>query len=170
MADQPATPAPSAPDYRNTVFLPATDFPMKAGLPQLEAKLLARWEEMDLYKLLRATAKGREKFVLHDGPPYANGHLHMGTALNKILKDVINRSQQMLGKDAPYVPGWTATACRSNGRSSRSTARRARTRTRSRSSTSAASAASSRSAGSTSSAPSSSGWVCWATGTIPTPP
>ncbi|MBX7198653.1 MAG: isoleucine--tRNA ligase [Rhodospirillaceae bacterium] len=106
MADQPATPAPSAPDYRNTVFLPATDFPMKAGLPQLEAKLLARWEEMDLYKLLRATAKGREKFVLHDGPPYANGHLHIGHALNKILKDVIVRARQMTGYDSNYVPGW----------------------------------------------------------------
>src|SRR6478609_8709401 len=106
MADQPATPAPATPDYRNTVFLPATDFPMKAGLPQLEAKLLARWEEMDLYKVLRETAKGREKFVLHDGPPYANGHLHIGHALNKILKDVIVRARQMMGYDSNYVPGW----------------------------------------------------------------
>ncbi len=103
MADQPA---PATPDYRTTVFLPATDFPMKAGLPQLEAKLLARWEEMDLYKLLRETAKGREKFVLHDGPPYANGHLHIGHALNKILKDVIVRARQMMGYDSNYVPGW----------------------------------------------------------------
>jgi len=93
-------------DYKNTVFLPATDFPMKAGLPDLEPKLLARWKAMDLYAKLREDAKGREKFVLHDGPPYANGHLHLGHALNKILKDVVVRSQQMTGKDAPYVPGW----------------------------------------------------------------
>jgi len=93
-------------DYKNTVFLPKTDFPMKAGLPDLEPKLLARWEKIGLFERLRAAAKGREKFVLHDGPPYANGNLHIGHALNKILKDVITRSQQMLGKDADYVPGW----------------------------------------------------------------
>lgn len=93
-------------DYRATVFLPATDFPMKANLPQREPDFLARWEAMGLYRRLRDTAKGREKFVLHDGPPYANGNIHIGHAMNKILKDVIVRSQQMLGKDAPYVPGW----------------------------------------------------------------
>jgi isoleucyl-tRNA synthetase len=97
---------PDAPDYRATVFLPATDFPMKAGLPQLETKLLARWKEMDLYRVLRESAKGRTKFVLHDGPPYANGHLHIGHALNKILKDVITRARQMMGYDSNYVPGW----------------------------------------------------------------
>jgi isoleucyl-tRNA synthetase len=93
-------------DYRATVFLPKTDFPMRASLPMREPEILARWERQDLYRQLRESAAGREKFVLHDGPPYANGHLHMGTALNKILKDVVNRSQQMLGKDAVYVPGW----------------------------------------------------------------
>jgi isoleucyl-tRNA synthetase len=93
-------------DYRSTVFLPKTDFPMRGGLPDNEPKLLKRWDELDLYKRLRAESKGRELFILHDGPPYANGHLHIGHALNKILKDVINRSQQMLGKDANYVPGW----------------------------------------------------------------
>ncbi|MDA0218662.1 MAG: isoleucine--tRNA ligase [Proteobacteria bacterium] len=93
-------------DYKSTLFLPETDFPMRAGLPQREPELLARWEAMDLYAVLREDSKGREKFILHDGPPYANGHLHIGHALNKILKDVINRSQQMLGKDANYVPGW----------------------------------------------------------------
>ncbi len=93
-------------DYRDTVFLPRTDFPMKADLPRREPDLVARWDADDLYARQREAAAGREKFVLHDGPPYANGHLHMGTALNKILKDVINRNQQMLGKDAPYVPGW----------------------------------------------------------------
>ena len=93
-------------DYKSTLFLPETDFPMRAGLPQREPELLARWEVMDLYRVLREDSRGREKFILHDGPPYANGHLHIGHALNKILKDVINRSQQMLGKDANYVPGW----------------------------------------------------------------
>ena len=93
-------------DYRATVFLPKTAFPMKANLAAREPEILARWAELGLYERLREQAKGREKFILHDGPPYANGHLHMGTALNKILKDVVNRSQQMLGKDAVYVPGW----------------------------------------------------------------
>ncbi len=93
-------------DYKPTVFLPRTDFPMRAGLPKREPEILARWQKMGLYKRLRDNAKGREKFILHDGPPYANGNLHMGHAMNKILKDVINRSQQMLGKDANYVPGW----------------------------------------------------------------
>ena len=93
-------------DYKSTLFLPQTEFPMRAGLPQREPDMLARWEKLDLYNTLRADSKGREKFILHDGPPYANGHLHIGHALNKILKDVINRSQQMLGKDANYVPGW----------------------------------------------------------------
>src|SRR5690606_27676496 len=93
-------------DYRSTIFLPKTDFPMRAGLAKREPEILARWQDMDLYRRQREVAKGREKYVLHDGPPYANGHLHIGHALNKILKDVINRSQQMLGKDANYVPGW----------------------------------------------------------------
>jgi isoleucyl-tRNA synthetase len=93
-------------DYRPTVFLPKTDFPMRGDLPKREPLILARWESMDLYRRLREASRGREKFVLHDGPPYANGEIHLGTALNKILKDVVNRAQQMLGKDAPYVPGW----------------------------------------------------------------
>ncbi len=93
-------------DYRNTIFLPKTDFPMRGGLPKREPEILARWEEMDLYKLLRQDSQGREKYILHDGPPYANGHLHIGHALNKILKDVINRAWQMSGFDANYVPGW----------------------------------------------------------------
>ena len=93
-------------DYRSTVFLPETEFPMKGKLPEREPELLARWARLRLYERLREDAKGRAKFILHDGPPYANGHLHIGHALNKILKDVINRSQQMLGKDAVYVPGW----------------------------------------------------------------
>jgi isoleucyl-tRNA synthetase len=94
------------PDYRDTVFLPKTDFPMKAGLAQKEPVLLARWAEMGLYKRLREARAGRERFILHDGPPYANGDIHMGHAMNKILKDIVVRSQSLLGKDAPYVPGW----------------------------------------------------------------
>ena len=93
-------------DYRPTVFLPQTDFPMKAELPKREPALLQRWQDTGLYDRLRAKSKGREKFVLHDGPPYANGNLHMGHALNKVLKDIVVRSQQMLGKDSIYVPGW----------------------------------------------------------------
>ena len=93
-------------DYRDTVFLPKTDFPMRAGLARREPQILARWEEEDLFGRQREAARGREKFILHDGPPYANGHLHIGHALNKILKDVINRSRQMTGQDAHYIPGW----------------------------------------------------------------
>ena len=93
-------------NYKPTISLPKTDFPMRAGLAKKEPEILARWEAMDMYRRHREDAKGREKFILHDGPPYANGHLHMGHALNKILKDVIVRSQQMLGKDSNYVPGW----------------------------------------------------------------
>ena len=93
-------------DYKNTVFLPRTDFAMRANLPEREPQILKRWQEMGLYAKLRQSSKGRPKFVLHDGPPYANGAIHIGHALNKILKDVVNRAQQMLGKDAHYVPGW----------------------------------------------------------------
>jgi isoleucyl-tRNA synthetase len=93
-------------DYSETLFLPQTEFPMRAGLPRREPEILARWEKADLYRQLRDAAKGREKFILHDGPPYANGNIHIGHALNKILKDVVTRSQQMLGFDSNYVPGW----------------------------------------------------------------
>ncbi len=93
-------------DYRDTVFLPKTDFPMKAGLPQKEPGILARWEEQGIYHRLREARAGREKFILHDGPPYANGDMHIGHALNHILKDMVCRTQTLLGKDAPYVPGW----------------------------------------------------------------
>ena len=93
-------------DYRSTVYLLRTDFPMKARLPEREPALLERWAKLGIYRRLREAARGREKFILHDGPPYANGNIHTGTAMNKILKDVVVRSQQMLGKDANYVPGW----------------------------------------------------------------
>jgi isoleucyl-tRNA synthetase len=105
-ADTPVT----APDYRNTVFLPETEFPMRGGLPQREPDWLARWERIGVYDRLRgktaADGGKRQDFTLHDGPPYANGHLHIGHALNKVLKDMVVRSQQMMGKDARYVPGW----------------------------------------------------------------
>ncbi len=93
-------------DYSETLFLPQTDFPMRAGLPQKEPEILKRWEQQGIYRRLREEAKGRPKFILHDGPPYANGNIHIGTALNKILKDLVTRSQQMLGFDSNYVPGW----------------------------------------------------------------
>ena len=101
MSDTPA----KARDYSDTLFLPKTDFPMRAGLPQTEPAILERWKSIGLYGRLRAAAKGRPRFVLHDGPPYANGNIHIGYALNKILKDVVTRSR-MLGFDSPYVPGW----------------------------------------------------------------
>ena len=103
MTDQPSQ---KPEDYKSTVFLPATDFPMKAGLAAKEPAIAAQWEAMDLYGRLRAQRAGRERFILHDGPPYANGDIHMGHAMNKVLKDIIVRSQSLLGKDAPYVPGW----------------------------------------------------------------
>jgi isoleucyl-tRNA synthetase len=93
-------------DYRDTVFLPRTEFPMRGDLPKKEPAILARWQRMGLWEQLRASRKGAEKFILHDGPPYANGNIHIGHALNKILKDVINRSRQMAGYDALYIPGW----------------------------------------------------------------
>jgi isoleucyl-tRNA synthetase len=93
-------------DYSATLFLPQTDFPMRAGLPQAEPKILERWNAIGLYDQLRKSAAERPKFVLHDGPPYANGNIHIGHALNKILKDVVTKSQQMLGFDSNYVPGW----------------------------------------------------------------
>jgi isoleucyl-tRNA synthetase len=95
-----------APDYSKTLFLPQTEFPMRAGLPQREPEILKRWNEIGLYGRLREAAAGRTKFVLHDGPPYANGNIHIGHSLNKILKDVVTKSQQMLGFDSNYVPGW----------------------------------------------------------------
>src|SRR5215813_1559267 len=93
-------------DPKNTVNLPKTDFPMKANLPQNEPKILARWEEMGIYERIQETRNGLPPYVLHDGPPYANGALHLGHALNKCLKDFIVKSKSMAGHDAPYVPGW----------------------------------------------------------------
>jgi isoleucyl-tRNA synthetase len=104
MSDQADTKAGEA--YRHTVFLPTTDFPMRGDLPKREPEILGRWRQIELWQKLRGASLGRPKFILHDGPPYANGHIHIGTALNKILKDVVNRARQMAGFDADYVPGW----------------------------------------------------------------
>jgi len=93
-------------DYSRTLYLPKTDFPMRGGLPQKEPEILARWARDNLYRALRESGQGRPKFVLHDGPPYANGNVHIGTALNKTLKDIVVRSHQMTGRESNYVPGW----------------------------------------------------------------
>jgi isoleucyl-tRNA synthetase len=93
-------------DYKNTLNLPSTDFPMKANLVKKEPEILKKWEKEDIYSVIRDTSKGRPAYILHDGPPYANGNIHMGTAFNKVLKDIIIKSKQMDGYDVPYVPGW----------------------------------------------------------------
>ena len=93
-------------DYKETLNLPKTDFPMKANLVKREPEMLAGWDEEKLYQKIRESSKGRKRYTLHDGPPYANGNIHMGTAFNKVLKDIIIKSKQMDGFDAPYVPGW----------------------------------------------------------------
>ncbi len=108
-ADTPTETHSETPDYKSTLNLPKTDFPMRAGLPKREPEWLARWERIGIYDRLREKAAqdaARAPFTLHDGPPYANGHLHIGHALNKILKDMVVRSQQMMGRDARYIPGW----------------------------------------------------------------
>ena len=106
MTDSQAKPEKNPNLYKDTVFLPKTAFPMKAGLPKAEPEWLARWNAVDVYGRQRAAAKGRPTFIFHDGPPYANGNIHLGTAFNKILKDFVVRSRNMMGFDAPYVPGW----------------------------------------------------------------
>src|SRR5215467_12666110 len=93
-------------DTQTTLNLPKTDFPMKADLPRREPRLLQAWDVLDVHGAIRKARRGRSLFLLHDGPPYANGHIHLGQALNKILKDIVVKSRTMLGYDAPYVPGW----------------------------------------------------------------
>ncbi len=93
-------------EYKDTLNLPVTDFPMKANLAQKEVEILAGWESSGLYEKLMAAGKEKPRYILHDGPPYANGHIHIGHALNKILKDIILKSKRMTGFGAPYVPGW----------------------------------------------------------------
>ncbi|EEP60236.1 isoleucyl-tRNA synthetase [Sulfurihydrogenibium yellowstonense SS-5] len=93
-------------EFKDTLNLPQTEFPMKGNLPNKEPEILSFWEKMNLYQKLREDRKGKDKYILHDGPPYANGHIHIGHALNKILKDILVKYQSMKGKDAPFVPGW----------------------------------------------------------------
>src|ERR1041384_2879552 len=93
-------------DVKSTINLPKTSFPMKAGLPEHEPQILAKWDELDLYQRIRDARKGHTLYVLHDGPPYANGPIHLGHALNKCLKDFVVKSKTMAGLDAPYIPGW----------------------------------------------------------------
>ena len=93
-------------DLKQTINLPNTKFPMKANLPVLETQIMAEWEKLELYKKIRASGKGREAFILHDGPPYAKGHIHLGHVLKKTIKDFIVKSKTMQGFDSPYVPGW----------------------------------------------------------------
>src|SRR3546814_18731865 len=100
------TPSKKTDDYKDTVFLPVTAFPVKAVRAKKEPAMAERWAKIGIYYRLREQRKGRERFILHDGPPDANGDIHMGHAMNKVLKDIIVRSQSLLGKDAPYVPGW----------------------------------------------------------------
>src|SRR6185312_6940340 len=93
-------------NYKDTLNLPHTDFPMKANLPQREPEILKKWEDNNIYKKLREQRHGQQKFVLHDGPPYANGHTHIGHAINKTLKDIIVKAKTLSGFDAAYIPGW----------------------------------------------------------------
>ena len=93
-------------DYKNTLNLPRTDFPMKADLVAREPERLKKWESSGLYQRLQQARQGARQFVLHDGPPFANGDVHIGTALNKILKDIVVKSRNLRGLRAPYVPGW----------------------------------------------------------------
>ena len=147
-------------NYKDTLNLPRTDFPMKANLAAREPEMLRNWEEKRLYQEIQKSREGRELFVLHDGPPFANGDVHMGTALNKILKDFVVKSQTMLGKRAPYVPGWDCHGLANriqSGQRNRASFLRWR---------SAKSAKRLRENSSTSSANNSSGSACSATGNI----
>jgi len=93
-------------DYKESLNLPKTDFPMKANLSQREPEMLARWDDMHIYHRIREASRGRKPYILHDGPPYANGSIHLGTALNKIIKDILIKAKNMAGRDSVYVPGW----------------------------------------------------------------
>lgn len=106
-------------DYKSTLNLPETGFPMRGDLAKREPDMLKRWYADDLYATIRAAKKGKKTFILHDGPPYANGNIHIGHSVNKILKDIIVKSRGMAGYDAPYVPGWDCMAYLSNTKSSK---------------------------------------------------
>ena len=105
-----------AKDYNATVNLPKTEFPMRAGLPKREPDMLKVWQAMELYRKMVERNVGKPKFILHDGPPYANGNIHIGTALNKILKDIIVKHRNMTGWYSPYIPGWDTHGLRSEER------------------------------------------------------
>ena len=167
MTDKPES---TARDYSETLFLPQTEFPMRAGLPQREPQFLQRWNEMKLYERLREVQKGRPRFVLHDGPPYANGNIHIGHALNKILKDLVVRSQGMLGFDSNYVPGWDCHGLPIEWKIEEEYRAKGKNKDECRSSSSAASAAPSPRSGSTCSARSSSASASRATGRTRTRP
>ena len=161
------SPAPAARDYRATVFLPTTAFPMRAGLPKLEPELLAQWEAGDLYHSVRATrqAAGAPLFVLHDGPPYANGDIHIGHALNKLLKDFVVRSRFALGYDVDYVPGWDCHGLPIEWKIEEEVRKAGKTKDEMPASPSSAPAAApTPPAGSRRSGANSSAWACWATG------
>ena len=141
-------------DYKSTLNLPETGFPMRGDLAKREPGMLARWTDDDLYGIIRAAKKGKKTFILHDGPPYANGSIHIGHSVNKILKDIIVKSKGLTGYDSPYVPGWD-----------RNTASRARSSPQQNSAPSAANMPPSRS---TASVKTLSASACWATGRIRT--
>ena len=113
-------------DYKTTLNLPKTDFPMKANLKDLEPRMIGKWQNEKVYQLIQERTEGRKKYILHDGPPYANGHIHIGHALNKILKDIIVKFRTMAGFPRPTCPAGTATACPSSTRCSRTWAPRKR--------------------------------------------
>lgn len=154
-------------DYSKTLNLPETEFPMRAGLPEREPDFLKYWEEGKIYEKKQALHAGHKKFVLHDGPPYANGKIHMGTALNKILKDIIMKYKYAQGFDTPYVPGWDTHGMPIEHAAIKNLASTA---------TSlilwccARNVTTTLCSGSTNSAPTSNVWACWAIGIIPISP
>ena len=161
-----STPTNSTPavDYRATLNLPDTSFPMRGDLPKREPGWVKEWEDKGIYKKLRDARCGAPKFILHDGPPYANGQLHIGHAVNKILKDMITKARQLEGFDALYVPGWTATVCPLKTPSKSCTAATCRvTKCKPRAVPLPPSKSHNR-------WPTSSAWACLATGTTPTRP
>lgn len=152
-------------DYKSTLNLPETGFPMRGDLAKREPGMLARWTDDDLYGIIRAAKKGKKTFILHDGPPYANGSIHIGHSVNKILKDIIVKSKGLSGFDSPYVPGWDCHGLPIELKSSRSSGSRARNSLPLNSAPSAANMLLRRL---TASVKTSFVWACWATGRIRT--
>ena len=116
-------------EYGETLNLPKTDFPMRGNLPKNEPGILEFWDSIDIYDKIQKKNAGHEKFVLHDGPPYANGEIHLGHTMNKVLKDIIVKSKSIQGYDAPYVPGWDTHGCRSSSKPSKTPALMPRAKT-----------------------------------------